>query len=84
MSNSWQHIRELLHEHEDSIDLLTTKDGGFRELCVDFDDCVDALRRWCGSREPGAGARADEYRSILASLLEEIRQNLENRPQIPS
>ena len=78
MSYRWRQIREMLSEHEDSIDLLAGKDDDFRELCTDFDDCIDALHRWSESREPGAAQRADEYRAILTELFTEIRQVLKS------
>ena len=80
MPNTWRQIREMLHEQEDSIDLLVGKDDEFRELCSDFDDCVDALRRWSHSREPGAGAKADEYRALLEDLMAEVRRYLDLSP----
>jgi len=79
VSNFWQHIPAPLREHEDSIDLLAAKDNEFRELCRDFDDCVDALRRWEASGEPEAGARAGEYRELLAALQTEIERFLKMR-----
>ena len=79
MSDFWQHIPATLRQHEDSIDLLAAKDGEFRELCRDFDECVAALRRWEASGEPEAGARVVEYRELLGALHEEIRQFLKER-----
>ena len=79
MSDFWQHIPATLREHEDSIDLLAAKDGKFRELCRDFDDCVDALRRWEASGKPEAGARMGEYRELLAALQTEIELFLKMR-----
>ena len=79
MSDFWQHIPETLRKHEDSIDLLAAKDGKFRELCRDFDDCVDALRRWEASGKPEAGARMGEYRELLTALQTEIERFLKMR-----
>jgi hypothetical protein len=79
VSEFWQHIPVTLRLQEDSIDLLAAKDDEFRELCRDFDDCVAALRRWKASGEPEAGARAGEYRDLLAALQTEIERFLKKR-----
>lgn len=78
MSDFWQHIPVSLRLQEDSIDRLAAKDNEFRELCGDFDDCVDALRRWEASGEPEAKARAGEYRELLAALQTEIERFLKS------
>ena len=79
MSDFWRHIPVTLRQHEDSIDLLAAKDDEFRELCRDFDDCVDALRRWEASGNPEAGARMGEYRELLTALQTEIEHFLKMR-----
>jgi uncharacterized protein YdcH (DUF465 family) len=78
VSDFWQHIPVSLRLQEDSIDRLAAKDNEFRELCGDFDDCVDALRRWEASGEPEAKARAGEYRELLAALQTEIERFLKS------
>ena len=53
------------------------EDREFLALCDDFDACVDALHYWASSEEPGARARAGEYRDLIGALYEEITQILE-------
>ena len=72
-----RHIREQLPGQKDSIDLLVAKDGEFLSLCDDYDACVDALRYWQGSEEPGAKTRVGEYRDLIGALYEEITRTLE-------
>ena len=79
MSDFWQHIPATLRELEDSIDLVAVKDARFRELCRDFDDCVEALERWKASTELEAGVRTEEYRELLAALQTEIERYLNMR-----
>lgn len=77
MDDITRHIRERLPRHKVSIDLLAGKDSGFSTLCDDYDACVDALRYWQGSEEPGANTRVREYRDLIAVLYEEITEVLE-------
>ena len=70
------HIRERFpHMHQD-IDLLLKNDPEFQSLCEDHDACVNALQYWSKSKEPEAETRADEYRTLIQELKDEIQQAL--------
>jgi len=74
-----QHLQETFADQKDSIDTLSEKDPEFRSLCRDFDDCVDALRYWIASGDPGSEDKAQEYRDLLGALHGEIRLILKMR-----
>jgi hypothetical protein len=71
-----RHIQERFKDKGHVIDLLMVEDPEFQTLCEDFDDCVDALHYWTDSKAPEAEARANEYRTIIKELEEEIIQAL--------
>lgn len=77
MADIARHIREVLPDQKDSIDLLVGEDAEFLAMCDDYDVCVDALRYWAGSEESGAKTRVGEYRDLIGALYEEITQILE-------
>jgi hypothetical protein len=47
-------------------------DEGFREMCRDYADALDALRRWQASSGPQKAARVEEYRELARALEVEI------------
>jgi hypothetical protein len=71
-----RHIREQFSDKKPSIDLLMAEDPEFLALCEDYDACVDALRYWAKSEAPEAKNRANEYRTLVRELQEEIIQIL--------
>ena len=66
----------MFSDQKVSIDRLAGQDSEFLALCDDFDACVDALRYWTSSEEPGAKTRVGEYRDLIRALYEEITQIL--------
>ena len=43
-------------------------DEGFREMCRDYADALEALQRWEASDSPQRAARVEEYRELDAEL----------------
>jgi hypothetical protein len=56
--------------------MLMFKNPAFKDLCDDDDACLQAMRYWGISMEPGARERVNEYRIIARELEEEITQEL--------
>lgn len=56
---------------------LFQQNENFRAVCVDYQDCVKALRHWSRSTERDAARRKSEYEDLLSELEEEIVQSLE-------
>jgi hypothetical protein len=81
MSDVMRHIREVLSDQKDSIDLLSAEDSLFRDICNDFDTCVDALNFWRSSDAADAAARALEYGELVEGLFEEISRTLPVKPK---
>jgi hypothetical protein len=50
----------------------------FRAVCMDYQDCAQALRYWRRSSEKDASKRESEYQSLLLELEEEIFRYLEH------
>ena len=44
----------------------------FRNMCMDYQQCRDAVRYWSISKNSQALARRDEYEQLLQSLVYEI------------
>jgi hypothetical protein len=55
-------------------------DEGFREMCRDYADALDALRRWQASSGPQKAARVEEYRELARALEVEIATTLPPPP----
>ena len=47
-------------------------DEGFREMCRDYAETLDALQRWEASSGPHRAARIEEYRELAEALEIEI------------
>ena len=76
MNDKAHHIRERFPDKVHIIDLLILEDSEFLTLCEDYDVCVDALRYWVKSKASEAETRANEYRTLIEELEEEITQLL--------
>ncbi len=48
------------------------RDAGFRGLCDDYGEAIEALERWKSLPIPDAAERATEYSDLVAGLEEEI------------
>ena len=59
------------------------EDMEFYDLCQDYEICVNALRYWTTSDDPQAGARIDEYRSLVRELEDEIAATLKSWETLP-
>jgi hypothetical protein len=55
-------------------------DQSLREMCGDYAETLEALRRWQGSRDPHRAARIDEYRQLAEGLEIEILAALRSTP----
>jgi hypothetical protein len=75
MNDKAHHILERFPDQSESIARLMAEDPEFRTICEDYDDCVNALRYWTQSKEPEAGTRSNEYRTLIQELEEEITQS---------
>jgi hypothetical protein len=51
-------------------------DQGFREMCGDYAETLEALERWQVSTGPQAADRIDEYRELARALESEIATEL--------
>ena len=76
MNDKALYIRERFKDKSHIMDLLMAEDPEFLTLCEDFDACVKALRYWADSKASEAEARANEYRTLVRELEEEIAQAL--------
>lgn len=71
-----RHIRERYPDKKEGIDRLMVEDPKFRNVCEDYDICVNALRYWTNSKEPEAEIRVKEYRTLVRELEEEVVEAL--------
>ena len=74
MNDKARHIRERFPDKDDRIDLLMAEDPEFHSICEDYDACINALGYWAESKEPEAGTRVSEYRTLIRELEEEVTQ----------
>ena len=71
--------------HELTIHRLLARDPGFRSVCDDYDEALQALSHWVGS-EAADSPRLAGYRELLADLETEIErlismeEHLDGRP----
>lgn len=59
------------------------RDEEFRDLCTDFGDAEEALRRWEQSTDPKSALRCAEYVELVGDLAREIEVALERAAIIP-
>ena len=52
------------------------EDPEFRDICEEYDLCVNALQHWTNSKEPDAEIRVKEYRALVRELEEEVVEAL--------
>ena len=76
MNDKARHIGERFPDKKHTINLLMAEDSEFRDLCEDYDACVDALRYWTKSKAPEAETRVTEYHGLIQELEDEINQAL--------
>jgi len=55
-------------------------DEGFREICRDYAETLEALQRWQASDSPQRAARIEEYRGLARGLEIEIVAVLRSTP----
>ena len=67
-----QCIRERFPDKIQIIDQLMAEDPGFRDICEDYDICVNALEHWTNSTEPEAEIRVNEYRTLAQQIEDEV------------
>lgn len=71
-------INKFPNLREEAVQLFKQNEN-FRAACMDYRDCVKALKYWSRSTEKGAATRQREYEDLLVELEEEIRQGLEQK-----
>jgi len=76
MSDITRYIMKRYPEKTLQIRRLVLRDSGFRTICEDYGKCVEAMEYFDHSQDPRAKARADEYRTLIQDLEEEISQAL--------
>jgi hypothetical protein len=76
MDSGMAHAMERFPEHATSIQDRFHADQGFREICSDYAETIDALQRWEASRGPHKAARVEEYRELAQALEIEIETAL--------
>ena len=55
-------------------------DQSLREMCSDYAETLEALRRWQTSSDPHRAARVEEYRQLAEGLEIEILAALRSMP----
>lgn len=65
-------VMKRFPEHATSIQVHFHADQGFREMCSDYADTLQALQHWQASRGPYKAARVEEYRELARALEFEI------------
>ena len=55
-------------------------DQSLREMCSDYAETLEALRRWQASSDPHRAARIEEYRELAEGLEAEIDTALRSPP----
>jgi hypothetical protein len=88
MDSGIARVIECFPEHAAAVRDRFQDDEGFREMCRDYADALDALRRWQASDSPQKAARVEEYRELARALEVEIATalalpppNTEERPR---
>jgi hypothetical protein len=67
-----ERVIECFPEHAASIRERFQQDQGFREMCGDYVETLQALQRWQMSEDPRKAARIDEYQELARALESEI------------
>jgi hypothetical protein len=75
------HAMARFSAHATSIQDRFHADQGFREICSDYAETIEALQRWEASRGPHKAARVEEYRELAQALEVEIETALGLSPQ---
>ena len=65
-------VIECFPQHAASIQERFHDDESFREMCLDYADALEALRRWQASDSPQKAARVEEYQELARALEIEI------------
>ena len=63
-------------EYHDAVCILLMKNRLFNEICLDYEQCCKALRRWQTQNSEESKLRTAEYEEILHDLDQEILQYL--------
>lgn len=77
MNDKTHLIQNRFPDKSETISLLIQEDPEFREMCEDYDDCVNALHYWKNSKENDAEHRVKEYRTLIHELETEIMEVLD-------
>jgi len=76
MAEKTHHVLERLPEHRHAIQERMLVDREFRSLCDDYDDALEALRRWEASGDQHREIRVEEFSKLVEDLEEEIVREL--------
>ena len=80
MASSLAFVREQFPFLRERVVDLFEHDEVFRDLCSEYQACVEALERF-GSREPSAEALRKEYAALRLRLEAEMLRHLREGPQ---
>ena len=80
MNCGLQRVIERFPQLAASIQDRFQDDEGFREMCRDYADVLEALQRWEASDSPQRAARVEEYRELARALEVEIATALRLPP----
>jgi hypothetical protein len=80
MNCGLQRVIERFPQLAASIQDRFQDDEGFREMCRDYADALEALQRWEASDSPQRAARVEEYRELARALEVEIATALRLPP----
>ena len=72
MDSGMARVLQRFPEHAASIRERFHADPSFREMCSDYAEALEALRRWQASDAPQRAARIEEYRELAKALEIEI------------
>lgn len=67
-------VIERFPDRRDVFKRLYAEQEGFRSLCDNYRQCLDALHYWAHADQTTAPNRHREYRSLLHELERELRQ----------
>jgi len=76
MVDRTHHVLERLPQHRRAISERMMVDRDFRSLCDDYDDALEALRRWEASDDRRRQERVAEFRDLVEELEQEILREL--------
>jgi hypothetical protein len=72
MDSGMARVIQCFPEHTASIRRRFHGDPSFREMCSDYAEALEALRRWQASDDLRKSARIEEYRELANALEIEI------------